>query len=74
MPRTPSSYDDAPIDIAAAATKNAGIPKKGVFLLEGEMEAMKQLLEIGKSYTEAGQDRAVPTYQPERRIKTFARF
>jgi 4-coumarate--CoA ligase len=40
------------------AAKNAGIPKERVFLLEGEMErftAMKQLLEIGKSYTEVGQ-------------------
>lgn len=46
------------MEVAAAAAKNAGIPKERVFLLEGEMEGfttMKQLLEIGKSYGEAGQ-------------------
>jgi 4-coumarate--CoA ligase len=46
------------MEIAAAAAKNAGIPKERVFLLEGEMEGfttMKQLLEIGKSYGEKGQ-------------------
>lgn len=46
------------MEVAAAAAKNAGIPKERVFLLEGEMEGfatMKQLLDIGKSYGEAGQ-------------------
>lgn len=44
--------------IAAAAAKDAGIPKENLFLLEGEMEGftnMKELLEIGKSYGEEGQ-------------------
>lgn len=44
--------------VAAAAAKNAGIPKERVFLLEGEMEGfttMKQLLEMGKSFGEQGQ-------------------
>ncbi len=44
--------------VAAAAAKNAGIPKERVFLLEGEMEGfttMKQLLEMGKAYGNEGQ-------------------
>lgn len=44
--------------VAAAAAKNAGIPKERVFLLEGEMDGfttMKQLLEMGKSFGEQGQ-------------------
>jgi len=44
--------------VAAAAAKNAGIPKERVFLLEGEMEGfttMKQLLEMGKSFGEQEQ-------------------
>lgn len=44
--------------VAAAAAKNAGIPKERVFLLEGELKGfttMKQLLEIGKSYGQSGQ-------------------
>ncbi len=44
--------------VAAAAAKNAGIPKEHVFLLEGEMEGfttMKQLLEMGKSFGKQGQ-------------------
>ena len=46
------------MNVAAAAAKNAGIPKERVFLLEGEMDGfttMKQLLAIGKSYGEQGQ-------------------
>lgn len=46
------------MDVAAAAAKNAGIPKENVFLLEGEMEGfttMKELLEVGRSYGEEGQ-------------------
>ncbi|KAI9875642.1 MAG: hypothetical protein M1830_008154 [Pleopsidium flavum] len=44
--------------VAAAAAKNAGIPKERVFLLEGEMEGfttMKQLLEMGKAFGQEGQ-------------------
>ena len=49
--------------IAAAAAKNAGIPKERVFLLEGELDGyttMKQLLDIGRSYGEA---RQVPSFR-----------
>ena len=49
------------MNIAAAAAKNAGIPKERVFLLEGEMEGfttMKQLLEMGKVYGNEGQIRS----------------
>lgn len=46
------------MDVAAAAAKNAGIPKEHVFLLEGKHEGhttMSQLLEIGASYGTTGQ-------------------
>ncbi|TKA57597.1 hypothetical protein B0A49_08412 [Cryomyces minteri] len=39
------------MQVAAAAAKNAGIPKENVFLLEGEMEGfttVKELIEMGK--------------------------
>ncbi|KAL2355125.1 4-coumarate-CoA ligase 2 [Cryomyces antarcticus] len=39
------------MQVAAAAAKNAGIPKENVFLLEGEMEGfttIKELIEMGK--------------------------
>jgi 4-coumarate--CoA ligase len=51
------------MEVAAAAAKNAGIPKDCIFLLEGEMEGyttMKQLIDIGKSYGENGQ---IKSYQ-----------
>lgn len=44
--------------IAAVAAAAAGIPKERIFLMEGELEgykSLKDLLEIGKSYGEAGQ-------------------
>ena len=46
------------MDVAAAAAKNAGIPKDRVFLLEGELDGfttMNQLLDTGKSYGKSGQ-------------------
>lgn len=46
------------MDVAAAAAKNAGIPKEHVFLLEGEHQGhttMAELLEIGKSFGASGQ-------------------
>lgn len=46
------------IEVAAAAAKNAGIPREHIFLLEGEVPGyttFKQLQEIGKSYGEDGQ-------------------
>ena len=46
------------MEVAAAAAKNAGIPKENVFLLEGKVDGhktMAQLLEEGKSYGETGQ-------------------
>ncbi|KAL2042310.1 hypothetical protein N7G274_004799 [Stereocaulon virgatum] len=51
------------MNVAAAAAKNAGIPKERVFLLEGEMDGyttIKQLFDIGKSYGESGQ---VPSFK-----------
>ncbi|KAL6246257.1 hypothetical protein RBB50_006492 [Rhinocladiella similis] len=44
--------------VAAAAAKNAGIPREHVFLLEGTMAGftnMSELLEIGKSYGSSNQ-------------------
>ncbi|KAL9109787.1 MAG: hypothetical protein Q9227_005656 [Pyrenula ochraceoflavens] len=44
--------------VAAAAAKNAGIPRERVFLLEGEMDGfttVKQLIDLGKKYGESGQ-------------------
>ena len=41
------------MDVAAAAARNAGIPKDRVFLLEGNVDGyttMKQLLDTGRSY------------------------
>lgn len=49
------------LQVAIAAAKNAGIPEKHVFLLEGQMEnftTMAQLLEIGKSFETQGQIQA----------------
>lgn len=46
------------MEVAAAAAKNAGIPKERVFLLEGEMDgfvSMKTLLKQGMEYGETGQ-------------------
>jgi 4-coumarate--CoA ligase len=46
------------MEVAAAAAKNANIPKEHVFLLEGQHEGhttMSELLQIGKSYGETGQ-------------------
>lgn len=41
------------IDVAMEAAKNAGIPKKHIFLLEGELEGfttIKDLVKMGQSY------------------------
>jgi len=46
------------MDVAAKAAEAAGIEKSNVFLLEGELNghtAMRELLEIGRSYGEMGQ-------------------
>jgi 4-coumarate--CoA ligase len=46
------------MDIAAAAAKNAGIPKENVFLLDGSMidfKTVEDLIEVGKSFGEKGQ-------------------
>jgi 4-coumarate--CoA ligase len=51
------------MEVAAAAAKNAGIPKERVFLLEGDMEGfttMQQLLSIGRGYLEENQ---IPQFQ-----------
>ncbi|KAK3065823.1 hypothetical protein LTS18_002349, partial [Coniosporium uncinatum] len=49
------------MEVAVAAAENAGIPKKNVFLLEGELPGytgIKELIEMGKSYGEQGQTKA----------------
>lgn len=46
------------IDIALEAAKNAGIPKKHIFLLEGQLDGyitIKELIERGKRYGENNQ-------------------
>lgn len=64
------------MSIAAAAAKNAGIPKERVFLLEGELDGyttVKQLLDIGKSYGDVGQ---APSFKipKEKRNKDVCAF
>lgn len=51
------------MNVAAAAARNAGIPKERVFLLEGSLDghtSMQQLLQIGRSYGSSGQ---VPSFK-----------
>lgn len=65
--------------IAAAAAKNAGIPKERVFLLEGELDGyttMKQLLDIGRSYGDAGQVPSfkIPKEQTNKDVCAFLSF
>lgn len=46
------------MEVATAAARSAGIPQEHVFLLEGTMpghKTMSELLDMGKSYGEAGQ-------------------
>lgn len=62
--------------IAAAAAKNAGIPKERVFLLEGELDGyttVNQLLDIGRSYGDVGH---VPSFKipKEKRNKDVCAF
>jgi len=71
---TPSS-----IDIAAAAAKNAGIPKERVFLLEGELDGfttMKQLLDLGKSYGKDSQTASfkIPKGKKNKDVCAFLSF
>ena len=65
--------------VAAAAAKNAGIPKECVFLLEGELEGfttMKELLEIGRSYGKQGQLRSfkLPKGKTNKEVCGFLSF
>ena len=51
------------MEVAAASTKEAGIPKQNVFFLEGELPryvTIQDLIRIGKSYGESGQ---VPAFK-----------
>lgn len=51
------------IKVALSAAEKVGIPRKHIFLLEGELEGyttMNQLLEIGKNYGKEGQ---TPVYR-----------
>ncbi|KAI1747207.1 acetyl-CoA synthetase-like protein [Xylaria castorea] len=48
----------ASIDIAAQAARNVGIPKKHIFLLEGELEGystVKELIKTGRRYEDSNQ-------------------
>lgn len=50
------------MDVAIKAAENAGIPKKHIFLLEGEMEGfttVKQLVEMGRRH----EGRQAPSYK-----------
>ncbi len=67
------------MDVAAAAAKNAGIPKERIFLLEGELEGfttMKTLLDIGKSFGEKGQTQSfkIPKGKKNKDICAFLSF
>lgn len=67
------------MEVAAAAAKNAGIPKDRVFLLEGELEGfttMKTLLDVGKSYGDNGQIPSfkIPAGKKNRDICAFLSF
>lgn len=67
------------MDVAAAAAKNARIPKERVFLLEGELEGfttMKMLLDIGKSFGETGQTTSfkIPEGKKNKDIHAFLSF
>lgn len=69
----------ASIEVAVAAAKNAGIPRKHVFLLEGDIEGyttFKDLQEIGKSYGENGQIQAyqVPIGETNKELCGFLNF
>ncbi|KAL9037169.1 MAG: hypothetical protein Q9214_005816 [Letrouitia sp. 1 TL-2023] len=51
------------IEVASIAARNAGIPERHVFLLEGSLKGhttMKQLLETGRSYGPKGQ---IPSFK-----------
>ena len=67
------------MDVAAAAAKKAGISKERVYLLEGELEGfttMKTLLDIGRSFGEAGQIPSfkIPRGKKNRDICAFLSF
>ena len=67
------------MDVAAAAAKNARIPKERVFLLEGDLEGfttMKMLLDIGKSFGDTGQTTSfkIPKGKKNKDICAFLSF
>lgn len=67
------------MEVAAAAAKNAGIPKENLFLLEGELEGyttVKDLIEVGKSYGESGQIPAfkIPSGKKNKDVCGFLSF
>lgn len=67
------------MNVAAAAAKNAGIPKERVFLLEGELESfttMQALLDMGKSFGETSQIPSfkIPKGKKNRDIYAFLSF
>ena len=67
------------LQVAVVAAKNAGIPKKHIFLLEGQMEGfttIAQLLQIGKSFGVQGQIQAfkIPPGKRNKDICAFLSF
>lgn len=67
------------MEVAAAAARNAGIPKENLFLLEGELEGyttIKDLIEIGKSHGESGQIPAfkIPSGKKNKDVCGFLSF
>lgn len=67
------------LQVAIAAAKNAGIPEKHVFLLEGQVEnftTIAQLLEIGENFGVQGQIQAfkIPPGKQNKNICAFLSF
>jgi 4-coumarate--CoA ligase len=67
------------MEIAAAAAKNAGIPKENIFLLEGTMagfRTIKDLVKIGQDLGEKDQVRAfeMPVGKKNRDLRGFLSF
>lgn len=69
----------ASIQVAVEAAKNAGIPQKHIFLLEGEVPGFttfKELRNIGEGYGENGQIPAyrIPSNRSNKEICGFLNF
>lgn len=67
------------MEIAAAAAKNAGIPKENIFLFEGTMagfKTIKDLIKMGQDFGENDQVRAykIPAGKKNRDLRGFLSF